>query len=880
MHSSITTSPTKRPATSPVPSVGPYRAFLLCALAALAAFAGLAAPTAVGRSAAPVVVADGTRLVVHYHRPGGDYDGWNLWVWPEGGEGKAYPFDGVDAFGRFATVPFAAAPKRVGFIVRRGAWEEKDVDQDRFIDLAAGGTTSIWLLSGDPAIRRAADEVDTSLRIGTPFLDADDRIVFGASAPLDAALRDAIVVAVRDPGGSKKEERRIRVRSVADLGRSGGMAMHAIELAAKVPPRDVARLELRFEPRGAAAREELPEPRTVFARDVLSGPAFVDEDARLGAFASKTSTRFATWSPVSESVELLLFDALDAAEPSRVVQLERKPKGVWSIGVDGDLHGVAYAYRFDRYGTKVVVPDMHAFAATADSRRSVVVDLARLEPEGFRTSKQPKLAQPTDEVIYEIHVRDYSIRDERCPPELRGTYRGLVHRAEATETMPSSGVSHLLDLGVTAVHLLPIHDFTAGIDEYNWGYWTTLFNVPETNYASVKSDPTSAIVDLRTAIRDLHAAGIRVILDVVYNHTSSTADDSPFGGAVPYYFFRTTPDGRLMNDTGVGNTVADERPMMRKYILDSLRFWIEEYRVDGFRFDLLGTHEPETVRAIDRLLESLRSDLTVYGEPWTGGGRIRFGKGAQRGMELAVFNDHIRNAIRGDLDGTTAGFATGPGGDDAAIRRGIAGAIDDFTADPTETINYASAHDNLILWDKILKTRPEADEATRRAMQKLAHGVVLTSQGIPFVHGGCDFARTKFGNHNSYNAGDDVNAFDWPRKALYADVFSYIAGLIELRRAHPVFRLDDDDEVRRALSFFDDGPILGFVLDGTVAGDSWDRVLVAFNDEPNEDVLTLPPGRWTLVVDATRAGVEPLGTIEGEVRMPPYSMIVAHRPAR
>lgn len=805
-------------------------------------------------------------LVVHYGRADGRYEGWDLWAWPEGGEGAAHAFVGETAFGRYAIVPFRATPARAGVIVRRNGWEEKDIDADRFVELTRGGVAEVWIRSGELEIRKDPAAVDRRFRVVGAFLDDFDAITLASTAPLpEDALRRIRVVEAEAP------ERRHRIARIEAQPTSGGRVVNRLVLARPVAGESVAGLVLAFEGIDGA------EDARVFARDVLVDASFTPLDARLGAFCTPEATEFATWSPTASAVELVLH----GDGPAFVVPLERGERGVWTTRIEGDLHGRPYRYRFDAYGVVREVPDMHAFAATADSAMTVVVDLDRLRPEGWGTVAQPALAQPTDEVIYEIHVRDYSIADERCPPELRGTYLGLVQPGEGDDGRAASGLAHLRELGVTAVHLLPIHDFTAGIDEYNWGYWTTLFNVPETNYAARREDPTAAIVELREAIRRLHAAGVRVILDVVYNHTSDAGPDSPFGAAVPYYFFRTTPDGRLVNDTGVGNTVADERPMARKYIVDSVLHWTRNYRVDGFRFDLLGTHEPATVRAVVDALRTERADLTIYGEPWTGGGRIRFGKGAQRGLGIAVFNDHLRNAIRGDLDGTATGFAFGPGGDRAAIRRGVAGAIDDFADAPSEAVQYVSAHDNLILWDKIEKAAPDASESTRRAMQKLAHGIVLTSQGIAFVHGGCDFARTKFGNHNSYNAGDEINRFDWARKTRYDDLFRYTAGLVRLRREHPVFRLPDAASVRRAIAFVEDARlpvgVVAFTLDGRVADDAWRTVFVAYNGEPTPASVTLPPGEWSVVVDHERAGVETLRTIRGAVELPPYSMTVAWR---
>ncbi len=812
-------------------------------------------------------------LVIHYHRPGGDYNGWNVWYWPESRDGQQANLGGEDAFGRYAIIPFAPAPARAGFLLRRGNWEEKDFDQDRFVPLEKGKITEIWVKSGEDAPTTDPTRLDTSVRIAGAFLDRADLVTLALTAPWkDAASKSVVIENARGGGRAPK------VKSIKPAGASGGKALYEIAFARPVDDADIASLRIAF---SDGPLKSAP-PTTIYARDVLDASDFTAFDTKFGAVVSEGSTSFTTWSPVAEKVELLLYEgtpnerSLPGSTATRTVALEKKPKGVWSTTIPADLHGTPYRYRFHSYGEAREAPDMYGFAANADSTHTVVVDLARVEPEGFRTQPEPRIAHATDEIIYEVHVRDYSMRDPRAQDETRGTYLGLTHAAPATNDSPSSGIDHLKDLGVTAVHLLPIHDFTAKVDEYNWGYWTTLFNVPESNYATNPSDPFSAIRDLRTAVTRLHDADIRVILDVVYNHTSDAGPNSPFGAAVPYYFFRTTRDGRLTNDSGTGNGFADERPMAREYILDSLEHWLRHYRVDGFRFDLLGCHKPETVRAICERVKSTRPDATLYGEPWTGGGPTHFGKGAQKGLPIAVFNDHLRNAIRGDLDGTTVGFATGEGGDTGAIKRGVAGAIDDFTTEPTETINYASAHDNLVLWDKIAKTQPGASDATRRAMQKLALGVVLTSQGIPFIHGGCDFARTKQGNHNSYNAGDDINDFGWSRKSDYADVFEFTRGLIEIRRAHPAFRMTDDAQIRRALTFANTERPIAFTLDGRVANDSWKQIFVAYNDEPRSMEVTLPAGEWTIVVNAERAGTAPLATVQGRTTLPPYSMIVAH----
>ncbi|MFU8828648.1 MAG: type I pullulanase, partial [Phycisphaerales bacterium] len=754
--------------------------------------------------------------------------------------------------------------RSVGLVIRQGDWAAKDVDRDRFLRISRGGITEIWLVSGDERIFLSPTSVDRTVRVVGAFLDAPQLIHFTTTAALDPATlhRSTLLTARDEPSPYTLTEVRRSERS----GTRG--VVYEAKIDRPVEFEDVATLVIN--PYG-------PAPVWVHARDVLNEPQFTALDAELGAHWSQESTIFRTWSPVSESVNLLLFDRLDAQLPIFAVPLEHTGRGVWEVEVPGDFHGAAYQYWFRSYGQDRVTADIHSIGATADSSRSVVIDLTRTNPENWGEINPPELLQPTDEIIYEIHVRDFTVDDRSLAPNLRGTYAGLTHRGTigSGDGAIRTGLNHLEDLGVTAVHLLPVQDFTAPPGQYNWGYWTALFNVAESNYSADASNPAQPITDLKAAIHGLHEAGIRVILDVVYNHTSTSFEFSPFDQAVPYYYFRTTIDGRLRNDAGVGNSIADERPMVRKYIGDSLEYWTREYRVDGFRFDLLGTHHPESVKEWVERIRAVRPDATIYGEPWTGGGPIYFGKGAQRGMDIAVFNDHLRNAIRGDLDGTAQGFATGPGGDVQTIRRGVMGAIDDFADHPTETVNYVSAHDNLTLWDKITLTHPEASEADKRAMHKLAHAIVLTSQGIAFIHGGADFARTKGGNHNSYNAGDEVNRFEWQRKAEYREVFEYLSGLIELRREYPELRMPDRDQVRANLRWMTQEPGAPREVMAFTVGSDQDRSLhIIYNGTATRQSVPLPEGRWHVIVDHEHAGTQSLRRLERSATLPAYSAMV------
>jgi len=795
-------------------------------------------------------------VVVHYWRPDGDYEGWNLWVWNEGGAGRSVPF-AADKDGAVARFEADDGIERLGFIVRKGDWERKDVEQDRFIDLKPRGRTEIWLAAGQVAIHASAKAIDRSSSFVGAFLDGRQSITLAMSGPLDDKARKAIKVRI-DDGGS------LAVSSVmADRG-GDGRPTFTIKLGKPVADEAIGRLFLEV---GGASKP-------VIARGILEDAAFAALDAVLGPTCSKDRVTVTTWSPVSRGVELELFEK-GPDGPSRTLPLVAGPKGTWSIEVPGDLHGVLYRLAFTHYGRRRTAADIHAVAASADSSFSIFADLSRLEPAGWQADRGPTLAQPTDEVLYELHVRDFTVADASCPADRRGSYLGLVH--EGSVAGAPTGLAHLRRLGITGVHLLPIHDFTAKPDEYNWGYWTALFNVPESNFAADRRDPLAPVRELRQAVAGMHAAGIRVVLDVVYNHTSSSGEASPFDATVPGWFFRTTRDGSLTNDAGCGNSVADERPMVRKYILDSLAHWLRQYHVDGFRFDLLGTHDPATVRAIVDRVRSIRPDATLYGEPWTGGGPIRFGKGAQKGSGMAVFNDHLRNALRGDLDGDRTGFVNGPGGDREAVKRGVAGSIDDFTASPAESVNYVSAHDNLCLVDKLARSAKSASDAEREAMLRLAVGTVLLSQGIPFLEGGCEIGRTKGGDHNSYVSGDRVNRFDWERAGPWQSTTDWIAGMIALRKAHPLLRMTDGSTVRNSIQWMSAAPLLAWTIDGRSAGDPSRTLIIALNGEPVTATLALPSGEWSVLADGTRAGAVPMATARGSMNVAPWSLVVLAR---
>ena len=593
----------------------------------------------------------------------------------------------------------------------------------------------------------------------------------------------------------------------------------------------------------------------------------------LGAVYSKESTTFRVFAPTALGVSVALYSSTEATVAD-AIEMAPDCDGTWRATVPGDLEGVCYTYRVDLGGVVNEAVDPYARALTANGVRGVVVDLDMTDPEGWENDIRPPFGAATDAIIYEVHVRDFT-SSPHSGVRYPGKYLGMADRGSRGPAGVCTGLDHLAELGVTHVQLMPIQDF-ASVDEldkddYNWGYDPYHFFVPEGSYSIAPECGIARIIEVKKMIQAMHSAGLRVIMDVVYNHTWSV-EDSPLHMIVPSYYHRADCAGRYTNGSGCGNELATERPMVRKLILDSLRYWVEEYHVDGFRFDLMALMDYETAREIELRLHAIEPSLLLYGEPWAGGlsglsSHRMFTKGRQRGLKIGFFNDGFRNAIKGDNDGVRRGFATGAGGCGRAIERGVVGGIPysadiaDFATEPGECINYVSCHDNLTLWDKIARSVPLDSEEDRIKMDLLAQAIVMTSQGIPFIEGGAEMLRTKGGHCNSYRAGDAINRFDWVRKLDYAEVFDYYRGLIQLRRAHRAFRMCSAEAIRRSLRFLPAPAdnVVAFMLDGASCGDEWDKIVVVYNPNRQDVRIDLPiEGEWKVVVGGASAGVEPL----------------------
>lgn len=580
---------------------------------------------------------------------------------------------------------------------------------------------------------------------------------------------------------------------------------------------------------------------------------------------------FKIWSPVADEAELIFYNNATDQTPASRVKMKKENKGVWTATVKGNQEGKLYVFRV-RIGNRWSdeVPDPYAVSVGVNGRRAMVIDLAKTNPEGWSGDKGPALQNNTDAIIYELHIRDASIHSNSGITN-KGKYLGLAERGTKNPAGLSTGLDHIRELGVTHVHLLPFFDFLSvdeaklNIPQYNWGYEPLNYNVPEGSYATNAADGITRIHELKKMIMAMHEAGLGVVMDVVYNHTM-LSEDSYFNELVPGYYYRQTPDGKFSDATACGNETASERPMMRKFMIESLKYWVREYHIDGFRFDLMGVHDIETMNEIARELRAVRPGILLYGEGWTAKDSplpdtVRaLKKYAYRLDNIAVFSDDLRDGIKGSVFvNEEKGFVSGRKGMEESIRFGVTAACKHpqvnykkinyskapYSKDPTNTVSYAECHDNHVLWDKLELSVPEASFEERKAMYKLALSIVLTSQGISFLHAGSEFLRTKHGNENSYNAGDSINAIDWDLKTRNQDVVEYIKALIALRKSHPAFRLVSGKQVAELIHFLPTEPgTVAFTIDGSAAGDNWRKILVVYNSNPNVSIINVKEPGW------------------------------------
>ena len=608
------------------------------------------------------------------------------------------------------------------------------------------------------------------------------------------------------------------------------------------------------------------------AQDYKNYPVYEGSD--LGLVYTPAAAQFRIWSPVAADAQLLLYKYDDDKIPYQTIRLTKAEKGTWFVKVNKNLQGVYYAFRVlinNKWND--AVPDPYVKATGANGKKGQVINIASTSPAGWAKDKSPAFSKQnhtTDAVIYELHIRDASIHASSGVKN-KGGFAGLAETGTKTPAGASTALDHLKELGVTHIHLLPFFDYNS-VDEtklntpqYNWGYDPLNYNVPEGSYSSNPHDGATRIKELKQMIKAFHDKGLRVVMDAVYNHTGVT-EGSNFNQLVPGYYYRHKKDGSFSDATACGNETASEMPMMRKFMLESVLYWVKEYHIDGFRFDLMGVHDIETMNLISRELHKIKPDILLYGEGWTAGDsplpedQRAVKKNAFMLDRIAVFSDDIRDGIKGSVfDIKDRGFATGKAGMETSIKFGIAAACDHPQVDfqqvnysraayakaPWNVITYCECHDNNTLWDKISLSYPTASEADRKRMHQLALTIVLTSQGIPFLHAGTEFFRSKDGVENSYKSPDSINAIDWAQKDKHKAFNDYIKQLIALRKAHPAFRMNTTEQLKQQLHFEKSEPgTIIYTIDGAAVKDAWKKIWIGFNGTTEDAFIALPKGEW------------------------------------
>ncbi len=629
----------------------------------------------------------------------------------------------------------------------------------------------------------------------------------------------------------------------------------------------------------------------------------------LGAVWTKEATQFRVWAPTASQVLIHLYRSGDQEDLLQSVLMLQDIKGTWVAKIDGDMNGIYYTYAVTVDGETKEAVDPYARAVGVNGNRGMVINLRATDPEGFEEETIPPFENATDAVIYELHIRDFSA-DSSSGIRNKGKYLAFTEEGTLNSYGDKTGVDYLVELGITHLHLLPTFDYHT-VDEtrlneeqFNWGYDPKNYNVPDGSYSTDPYHGEVRIKEFKQMVQALHKKGIRVIMDVVYNHTME-GGESNFNRIVPGYYYRLTQEGYFSNASGCGNETASERAMMRKFIIDSVVYWVQEYHIDGFRFDLMGIHDIQTMNELRRVLNELDPSILVYGEGWTGGlsplpDWKRAIKNNIKNMNpgIAAFNDNLRDTIKGSVfQASEKGYINGRNGLEESIKFGVAAStwhqgVDygrvvyssnaPWAAEPSQTVNYTSAHDNFTLWDKLALSNPKDSHELRVRMNLLSAAILFTCQGIPFFQAGEEFLRSKPLNEegtafddNSYRSPDMINSLKWDQLHLNKEVVDYYKGMIALRKKHELLRLSRAEEIRAYLRFLDwsQPNVVSFLLTNEE-----EELCVIYNANQEGKTVPIPEGDWKVYVKEIRAGLVVLESNPGgEVSIEPISALIMVR---
>ncbi len=626
-------------------------------------------------------------------------------------------------------------------------------------------------------------------------------------------------------------------------------------------------------------------------------------EANLWTEYTPAMTTFKLWSPVAEEVVLKLYDKGNGGAAREKLEMQKGEKGLWLLSVKKDLQGVYYTFHVKVGGHWLdETPGIYATAVGANGQRAMVLDLASTNPKGWENDKGPSVKTLNEVVLWEAHVRDLTTHPSSGSTQ-PGKFLGLVETGTKTKEGLATGIDHIKDLGVTHIHLLPAFDHRS-IDEtaldkpqFNWGYDPQNYNVPEGSYSSDPYRAEVRIKEFKQMVKGFHDQGLGVVLDVVYNHTGLTKG-SNFNLEFPDYYYRQTPDGKYSDASACGNETASERAMMRKFIIESCKFWASEYHLDGFRFDLMAIHDLETMNQLSAELKKINPSIILYGEGWTAGSSPlpdhakALKANTHQLAHFAAFSDDLRDAVKGSVfDEKSRGFVSGAKDTEESIKFGVVGSVPHpqvdlqkvnyskafWAREPWQALSYVSCHDNLTLFDKLKVSHPKASPEQLRKMHLLASAIVLTSQGTAFLHAGEELLRTKNGEHNSYNLPDAVNQINWNWKVAHLQVFTYYKNLIALRKAHPAFRMPTTELVNKHLEFKTTFPgLVGYQLKNHAYGDAWKNILVYYNGRETSAEIRVN-GEWTVAAEGETITPQAGRKVKEKVTVPPVSMFILYQ---
>ena len=816
-------------------------------------------------------IPDGCNQLTFYWNYPGSYENCDMWIWFPNQDGKGHLFHECE-YGGKVIVNVPEGVEEVGFIVRRDcsdpggtSWGSatKDYEQDRFA-VITGKETVIYLKSGDPSQYKSND--------GGKTLDMAKKFTLVSMADANK-LKYTLTpkTTIKDLSQVKvlQEGREIAVTAVSSLGKESTSGY--IELAENLD------LSKNYTVSIEGYGEKAAVPMDIFDSQYFADTYHYD-GTDLGAVIDGDTTTFKVWAPTASKVVLNLFEAGDGVDAYKTVEMVKGDKGVWAH-TEACGHGTYYTYTVTTsVGTQEAV-DPYAKAAGVNGNRGMVVDLSLTDPEGW---DEAELANPisnySEAIIWEVHVRDFS--NKIASSQYKGKYLAFTETGLVNEHGQSVGIDYLKQLGVTHVHLLPVYDY-ATVDEansegeFNWGYDPKNYNVPEGSYSTDPFHGEVRIQEYKQMVKALHEAGISVVMDMVYNHTYD--GNSSFNKIVPYYYYRYTSTGANSSASGCGNDTASERYMFGKFMVDSTAYWVEEYKLDGLRFDLMGLHDVQTMQEVEAAVHAVNPSAILYGEGWTMGATVDGSAQANQSNisqitptgdgigAVAVFNDVIRDGLKGSVfEKTGRGYINGPNAANAAKVifgiKGGEGSGQGWMVDNAMVVNYMSAHDNNTLWDKLLLSNPEHSDDQRNRMNNLGAAILMVSKGTPFWQAGEEMLRTKGGDENSYKSSDAVNNIDWSvlREGTreYATM-CYYKGLIEMRKAYKIFTNPNTQIVSAELL---GSGILAVTFDDGKGG----QALVLLNPHNTGLPYTLE-GQWNLVADGSRAGAAVLAQETGSV---------------